>query len=539
MECSNCGAQLRPTARFCNRCGVVVARSAAPDAGDATDTPAGTSSPGLESSPPNLQAEVNAAPGGSSPYATMPPTDRVDRGDAEGAPAEAPRVVRTSVTTQLAPDDDDQVTAPMEQPSAQARGVPAPATQPSNNHVGADVSWPDSAHLRPDDQLPWPLPMGIIVDGRYRVESLVSSGERENTYHATDLRGYEQCWACGASYGADAASERFCRECGADMLGRELVMREHALAPDEQPPEQIQQSDGTGVDPDAPRIFVQGGRAYRVEPKLARHEAFPLGARLVAGAATDLGLHRTGEQNEDSAFVLVMDRFHENRSIPWGLFVVADGLGGHANGQRASRMVVNVLAHTLLRQVALPTVGAPIDTPLDESQLSDLLADAVQAANRSLCAANKEAGLDAGSTVVAALIYGETAYIVNVGDSRAYVCDDEGLRRITTDHSLVEQLVASGLIERDEVYTHPQRNQIFRSLGDDPDMLVDLFVQQLRPGTRLLLCSDGLWEMVRDPEMEELLRAETDPQSACDALIAAANEGGGEDNITVVVVMAR
>ena len=146
---------------------------------------------------------------------------------------------------------------------------------------------------------------------------------------------------------------------------------------------------------------------------------------------------------------------------------------------------------------------------------------------------------DAGSTLVAALVYGETAYVVNVGDSRAYVCDDDGLRRITSDHSLVEQLVAGGLIQPDEVYTHPQGNQIFRSLGDDPDIQVDLFVQKLRPGMQLLLCSDGLWEMVRDPRIEELLRAGTDPQTTCDALIDAANEGGGEDNISAVVVAIR
>jgi serine/threonine protein phosphatase PrpC len=294
-----------------------------------------------------------------------------------------------------------------------------------------------------------------------------------------------------------------------------------------------------GVEAEAPREFVQGGRAYRVEPRAVATSAFPLGARLVAGAASDLGRRRTGEHNEDSAFVLVLDRVHEGHTLPFGVFVVADGLGGHASGHRASRLVVNVLAHTILRQVALPVVGMPVDSPVDESGLAAILRDAVEAANSSLCAANREGGTDAGSTVVAALVYGDTAYIANVGDSRAYLHDASGLRRLTSDHSLVQQLVSAGMIEPDEVYTHPQRNQIFRSLGDEPDVSVDLFVQQLKPGTSLLLCSDGLWEMVRDPEIEAVLREETDPQSACDALIVAANEGGGDDNVTAVIVVAR
>ena len=126
-----------------------------------------------------------------------------------------------------------------------------------------------------------------------------------------------------------------------------------------------------------------------------------------------------------------------------------------------------------------------------------------------------------------------------MGDSRAYLYDGAALRRLTNDHSLVQQLVAAGMIQPDEVYTHPQRNQIFRSLGDEPDVNVDLFVQQLKPGTSLLLCSDGLWEMVRDPDIEAVLREEADPQSACDALIVAANEGGGDDNVTAVIVVAR
>jgi serine/threonine protein phosphatase PrpC len=512
MLCANCGAELRSNARFCNRCGAQVAGSA-DQSGDV-----GAPRPGA----PAAAASAMPRPPTLAAPSTRPNAGAGDQPNRASLP-------RANITAQLDPRDFPGAVTAAPQPPANAAPMSAGDLLPSDPSLLAAGAAP-----RPDDQLPWPLPPGLILDGRYRVESLSSASEVENSYVVTDLRGYEQCWACGQVYGASAATERFCRECGADMLGRQLVLRERAIAPDE--PASIPTEGGAG---ESVRTFVQSGRAYRVEPKVTPRAAFPLGARLIAGAASDLGKTRSGELNEDSALVLVLDRLHESHSLPVGLFAVADGLGGHANGPRASRLVINVLAHTIVRNITMPVLGSPAETPLDEDQLSNLLTEAVRAANGSLCAANKEAGLDAGSTLVAALIYGETAYIANVGDSRAYVCDESGLRRITSDHSLVQQLVAGGLIHPDDVYTHPQRNQIFRSLGDDPDIPVDLFVQQLRPGMRFLLCSDGLWEMVRDPDLETLLHADTDPQSTCDALMTAANDGGGEDNITAVVVEAR
>jgi protein phosphatase len=142
-----------------------------------------------------------------------------------------------------------------------------------------------------------------------------------------------------------------------------------------------------------------------------------------------------------------------------------------------------------------------------------------------------------GSTLTAALIIGGQAFVANVGDSRTYLYRDGKLDRITQDHSLVERLVQAGQIDADEVYDHPNRNLIYRSLGaNKSEVEVDIFTEKLRSGDALLLCSDGLWEMVRNPQIESILTEIEDPQAACDLLIDRANENGGEDNITAVLV---
>ena len=148
----------------------------------------------------------------------------------------------------------------------------------------------------------------------------------------------------------------------------------------------------------------------------------------------------------------------------------------------------------------------------------------------------KEAGTDMGSTLVLALLEGSQAYITHLGDSRIYLVNPRGIQQLTTDHSLVQRLVATGQISREEARRHPQRNVIYRTIGDRPDVEMDISTHALIPGDRLLLCSDGLTGMVEDQYIQKIIMEATSPQAACDQLIDAANSAGGDDNISIIVV---
>jgi serine/threonine protein phosphatase PrpC len=206
-------------------------------------------------------------------------------------------------------------------------------------------------------------------------------------------------------------------------------------------------------------------------------------------------------------------------------------------------MTINIIAERLLRELlTVPLTaeknGEPAKT-FDEDALVALFHDTVEEANTALCQKNQLDKTDMGSTITGFMLVGEHAYVLNVGDSRTYMLRGKQLYQLTTDHSLVGQLVAGGLIEPDDVYTHPQRSQIFRSLGDKPNVQIDIFKQQLHPGDILLSCSDGLWEMVRNPQIENILDNALDPETACAQFIEAANANGGEDNVSAVVVFVR
>ncbi|HEY3231994.1 MAG TPA: protein phosphatase 2C domain-containing protein, partial [Roseiflexaceae bacterium] len=203
-------------------------------------------------------------------------------------------------------------------------------------------------------------------------------------------------------------------------------------------------------------------------------------------------------------------------------------------GEVASGLAIRGAAEVILSAYLAPTIES--DAQYEEARLKEIVRKAILQANEYVIREAQARSNDMGTTITMALVAGDRAVIGNIGDSRTYIYREGALRRITNDHSLVMRLVDIGQITEEEIYTHPQRNAVLRSLGDKPELEVDLFSERLRSGDALLLCCDGQWEMTRNPLMAEIITQHDDPQAACDALIAAANAAGGEDNITSVLV---
>ena len=248
------------------------------------------------------------------------------------------------------------------------------------------------------------------------------------------------------------------------------------------------------------------------------------------GVGWNAGLIRRDSPNEDSLVVLQGTCTYNARLVPFGLFVVADGMGGHAFGKEASRLAIQSMMQVVSQNIVK-------SDEINEDFLVETLLEGVEQANRAICLYSRQHGRDMGTTLTAALVVDTNAYIINVGDSRTYAYrEDEGLTQITQDHSLVARLVENGTITADEVYTHPERNKVYRSVGNPDGVEVDWFTTSLASGDSLLLCSDGLWEMVRDPDIERTLRRYDDSNTISSELVKTALANGGADNVSVIVV---
>jgi len=260
--------------------------------------------------------------------------------------------------------------------------------------------------------------------------------------------------------------------------------------------------------------------------------AFPYGMTLSVGYASDVGQR---DLDEDSLCVFTLAGVYESVVEPsMGLFIVADGMGGHEGGEVASKLAVQIIADQLIRNVLLRRFTEE-ERPLGEAIRAHLI-QAINHANERVYHLARERANDMGCTLTMALVIDGKAYIANVGDSRTYIYNREGLRQITTDHSVVASLIAAGTLEPEELYTHPDRHIVYRAIGAQPTVEVDIWEEGLVPGDTLLLCCDGLWEAIRDEGIEEVLLTEFDPQAACDEMIRRANQAGGEDNISVILV---
>jgi PPM family protein phosphatase len=245
------------------------------------------------------------------------------------------------------------------------------------------------------------------------------------------------------------------------------------------------------------------------------------------GQSTDVGMVRTNNQDA------VLSFFYTSRSAEerpdFGLFIVADGMGGHHDGEKASAMTIRTVAAQITNNIYLPLLNGGIE---DRPPLSEILVEAVQKANSDVISQVPEGG----TTVTAAALIGDLAYIVHVGDSRAYLITKDGLEQITRDHSLVQRLIELDQLTSEEAAGHPQTNVLYRAIGQSETLEVDAITRRLPPNSRLLLCSDGLWNQVKDKELGEIVMAHDNPQEACDKLVALANTRGGTDNITAILL---
>lgn len=229
-------------------------------------------------------------------------------------------------------------------------------------------------------------------------------------------------------------------------------------------------------------------------------------ANVFFGSRTDIG--RVRERNEDSLIV----------NPP--LFAVADGMGGHEAGDVASEVAIASLAANAPKRANASALGKAV-----EIANAAVLAEAVKRGHEGM-----------GTTMTACVIEGDQLVLAHVGDSRAYLLHTGKLQQITRDHSLVADMVAEGRLTKEEARIHPNRSIITRALGSDPNMKPDLYEITASAGDRLLLCSDGLSSLVSDEDIQQTLARVADPQRCAAALVEAALEAGGTDNVTVVVV---
>jgi protein phosphatase len=250
---------------------------------------------------------------------------------------------------------------------------------------------------------------------------------------------------------------------------------------------------------------------------------------LLVGLASHPG--RTRAQNEDAVVALVAAHAGVPAGEEFGLFIVADGMGGQIGGQRAAQLAARTAARTVASQIYLPFLRSAAPDA-DRPPLQEVLIGALREANDAVHTQLPESG----TTLTAALLLGGEAYLAHVGDSRAYLLLGGRLQRLTRDHTFVERLHELGQLSTAELSDHPQRNVLYRAVGQGDGLEVDVTRHAVPPGARLLLCCDGLWGVVADETLAAVLSEAPTPQAACERLVAAALEAGGPDNISAVLV---
>jgi len=250
--------------------------------------------------------------------------------------------------------------------------------------------------------------------------------------------------------------------------------------------------------------------------------------QLVASVGQSVGKQR--EHNEDSVLSLTTTISGSTESVPFGLYIVADGMGGHQFGEVASNAAIRIIGGNIAKKFHSFLFNMPTQS-LQES-LQEVMEASILEAHQYI---QREAP-GSGTTVTAALVLGQQVTIGHVGDSRAYAVYPDGrMEALTRDHSLVKRLEELGHLSRDEVENFPHRNVLIRALGQGETLEADIFTIPFPQAGYLMLCSDGLWGVINEKDIVRLLNEATTLHQACQRLVEAANTAGGPDNITVAI----
>lgn len=251
---------------------------------------------------------------------------------------------------------------------------------------------------------------------------------------------------------------------------------------------------------------------------------------LTYGIASDVGLMRNN--NEDACFGMQWHSITVDNRPDFGLFAVADGMGGHLDGERAAGIAVQTLASEMLDKIYVPLLRN-FDAG-DSPTVLEALVSASEKANQAVI--KRVPG--GGTTLSAIAVIGNLAYLVHVGDSRAYLIHDNKIEQLTTDHTLVQRLIEMKELTPDEAENYPQKNVLYRAIGQNEELKMERLVRTLPPSGLVLICTDGLWDMIEDDTIKQVALLAASPQEACDSLVKAANDRGGADNISAIVFQA-
>ncbi len=353
------------------------------------------------------------------------------------------------------------------------------------------------------------LAPGTVVAGRYTIAEQVDEGGDERTYRAADARSYERCWSCGSAQNGPA--NRFCQNCGAPIQNHPVVLAQTA-AP-------------TG----APGEVEHAGLYLHVQA-----ERRPFG---VEGVGIEIGAHSAEgphHPNEDSYWYTTRTLSANSGRHSVAVALLADGMGGYAPG---SGLISSRIA---------ATAGASIAGALDAREDEALGSDEAEAIARAGIAAANDMALaeiarsgEMGATLVGAVVHGDTAYVANIGDSRAYYVDPRGqATRITRDQSLVAQELGQGSLSEEDIYSAPGNNIILHAVGEEHvETAADWYAQPLEPDSLLILCSDGYWKTMRGTVIPEgVSRESATLTDVARRMVDDALARGSDDNTTVLLI---